>query len=104
MFAAISLEWDKQPHYLEASLMMKGYSAEEARAAAQRARRPVAGTRPPLAATAYVTTRDKVNHTTHTLTHIHTDIPAYCFSVPLVFQLVDSTLNLFNSSLDTHIF
>ncbi|XP_022829180.1 FERM, RhoGEF and pleckstrin domain-containing protein 1-like isoform X4 [Spodoptera litura] len=56
---AISLEWDKQPHYLEASLMMKGYSAEEARAAAQRARRPAAGTRPPLAATAYVTTRDK---------------------------------------------
>ncbi|XP_022829172.1 FERM, RhoGEF and pleckstrin domain-containing protein 1-like isoform X3 [Spodoptera litura] len=58
---AISLEWDKQPHYLEASLMMKGYSAEEARAAAQRARRPAAGTRPPLAATAYVTTRDKLS-------------------------------------------
>ncbi|XP_063890991.1 FERM, ARHGEF and pleckstrin domain-containing protein 1 isoform X1 [Helicoverpa armigera] len=58
---AISLEWDKQPHYLEASLMMKGYSAEEARAAAARARRPVAATRPPLAATAYATTRDKLS-------------------------------------------
>ncbi|XP_075980728.1 FERM, ARHGEF and pleckstrin domain-containing protein 1-like isoform X2 [Anticarsia gemmatalis] len=58
---AISLEWDKQPHYLEASLMMKGYSAEEARAAAGRARRPApAATRPPLAATAYATTRDKL--------------------------------------------
>ncbi|XP_028163989.1 FERM, ARHGEF and pleckstrin domain-containing protein 2-like isoform X2 [Ostrinia furnacalis] len=59
---AISLEWDKQPHYLEASLMMKGYSAEEARAAAERAaqRRTSEGaTRPPLAATAYATTRDK---------------------------------------------
>ncbi|KAJ0181432.1 hypothetical protein K1T71_003517 [Dendrolimus kikuchii] len=69
---AISLEWDKQPHYLEASLMMKGYSAEEARAAAQRARAaprlttsasmsgPIHGGRPPLAATAYANTRDKV--------------------------------------------
>ncbi|KAJ8733732.1 hypothetical protein PYW07_014283 [Mythimna separata] len=56
---AISLEWDKQPHYLEASLMMKGYSAEEARAAAARARSPAAATRPPLVATAYATTRDK---------------------------------------------
>ncbi|XP_059049094.1 FERM, ARHGEF and pleckstrin domain-containing protein 1-like [Achroia grisella] len=61
---AISLEWDKQPHYLEASLMMKGYSAEEARAAAasRTTRRPQeAATRPPLAATAYVTTRDKLS-------------------------------------------
>ncbi|CAD0195222.1 unnamed protein product [Chrysodeixis includens] len=57
---AISLEWDKQPHYLEASLMMKGYTAEEARAAAARARRPAAATRPPLAATAYASTRDKL--------------------------------------------
>ncbi|XP_052753774.1 FERM, ARHGEF and pleckstrin domain-containing protein 1-like isoform X2 [Galleria mellonella] len=59
---AISLEWDKQPHYLEASLMMKGYSAEEARAAAasRASTRPSeAATRPPLAATAYATTRDK---------------------------------------------
>ncbi|XP_038209437.1 FERM, ARHGEF and pleckstrin domain-containing protein 1 isoform X2 [Zerene cesonia] len=32
---AISLEWDKQPHYLEASLMMRGYPAEAARAAAR---------------------------------------------------------------------
>ncbi|XP_041974284.1 FERM, ARHGEF and pleckstrin domain-containing protein 2 isoform X2 [Aricia agestis] len=52
---AISLEWDKQPHYLEASLMMKGYTAEEARAAAARP-----ATRPPLAATAYASTRDKL--------------------------------------------
>lgn len=58
--AAISLEWDKQPHYLEASLMMKGYSAEEARAAAARAQRPQAAPRPPLVATAYASTRDKV--------------------------------------------
>ncbi|RVE52060.1 hypothetical protein evm_003338 [Chilo suppressalis] len=61
---AISLEWDKQPHYLEASLMMKGYSAEEARAAALRSqtrRTSEGGTRPPLAATAYVTTRDKLS-------------------------------------------
>lgn len=61
--AAISLEWDKQPHYLEASLMMKGYTAEEAREAAARARRPAAATRPPLAATAYASTRDKVRST-----------------------------------------
>ncbi|XP_023954919.2 FERM, ARHGEF and pleckstrin domain-containing protein 1 [Bicyclus anynana] len=52
---AISLEWDKQPHYLEASLMMKGYSAEEARAAARRA-----SARPPPPATAYASTRDKL--------------------------------------------
>ncbi|CAG9782711.1 unnamed protein product [Diatraea saccharalis] len=61
---AISLEWDKQPHYLEASLMMKGYSAEEARAAALRSqmRRTSEGaTRPPLVATAYATTRDKLS-------------------------------------------
>ncbi|KAG6458401.1 hypothetical protein O3G_MSEX010830 [Manduca sexta] len=57
---AISLEWDKQPHYLEASLMMKGYSAEEARAAAERARTRSGAARPPLQATAFVTTRDKV--------------------------------------------
>ncbi|XP_060810086.1 FERM, ARHGEF and pleckstrin domain-containing protein 1-like isoform X2 [Amyelois transitella] len=58
---AISLEWDKQPHYLEASLMMKGYTAEEARSAALRqARRAAEGApRPPLAATAFATTRDK---------------------------------------------
>ncbi|XP_045542484.1 uncharacterized protein LOC123723534 [Papilio machaon] len=69
---AISLEWDKQPHYLEASLMMKGYSAEEARAAAQRARSPTRSpprtpprrrSPPPLAATAFATTRDKVSTT-----------------------------------------
>lgn len=62
-FVAISLEWDKQPHYLEASLMMKGYRPEEARAAAQagRIRRTSeVATRPPLAATAYASTRDKV--------------------------------------------
>ncbi|KAM3960121.1 chondrocyte-derived ezrin-like domain containing protein [Aphomia sociella] len=61
---AISLEWDKQPHYLEASLMMKGYSAEEARvAAASRASRRTSegATRPPLVATAYATTRDKLS-------------------------------------------
>lgn len=41
--------------------MMKGYSAEEAREAARRSRRPgEAASRPPLAATAYATTRDKV--------------------------------------------
>lgn len=61
---AISLEWDQQPHYLEASLMMKGYSAAEAQVAAERARslppRRVEP-RPPLAATAYATTRDKVH-------------------------------------------
>ncbi|XP_012552806.2 FERM, ARHGEF and pleckstrin domain-containing protein 1 isoform X2 [Bombyx mori] len=57
---AISLEWDKQPHYLEASLMMKGYSAEEARAAAERARCRPPAVRPPLQATAYVNTRDKL--------------------------------------------
>ncbi|XP_049887722.1 FERM, ARHGEF and pleckstrin domain-containing protein 1-like isoform X2 [Pectinophora gossypiella] len=59
---AISLEWDKQPHYLEASLMMKGYSLSAARAAAAaRTRRSSeAATRPPLAATAYATTRDKL--------------------------------------------
>lgn len=28
---AISLEWDKQPQYLEASLMMKGYTGDAAR-------------------------------------------------------------------------
>lgn len=43
--------------------MMKGYTAEEARAAAARARRPAAATRPPLAATAYASTRDKVRTT-----------------------------------------
>ncbi|XP_026323979.1 FERM, ARHGEF and pleckstrin domain-containing protein 2-like isoform X2 [Hyposmocoma kahamanoa] len=62
---AISLEWDKQPHYLEASLMMKGYRPEEARAAAQagRTRRTSeVATRPPLAATAYASTRDKAAH------------------------------------------
>ncbi|XP_046976462.1 FERM, ARHGEF and pleckstrin domain-containing protein 1-like isoform X1 [Vanessa cardui] len=53
---AISLEWDKQPHYLEASLMMKGYSAEEARAAARRAT-----ARPPPPATAFASTRDKLS-------------------------------------------
>ncbi|CAK1600266.1 unnamed protein product, partial [Parnassius mnemosyne] len=60
---AISLEWDKQPHYLEASLMMKGYSAEEAREAARRTRSPPPARRrspPPLAATAFATTRDKL--------------------------------------------
>ncbi|XP_048004446.1 FERM, ARHGEF and pleckstrin domain-containing protein 1 isoform X2 [Leguminivora glycinivorella] len=57
---AISLEWDKQPHYLEASLMMKGYTAEEAAQAARRTRRPSEGApRPPLTATAYAATRDK---------------------------------------------
>ncbi|XP_053601583.1 FERM, ARHGEF and pleckstrin domain-containing protein 1-like isoform X2 [Plodia interpunctella] len=58
---AISLEWDKQPHYLEASLMMKGYTAEEAREAAQRSARRAGGgaPRPPPPATAFVTTRDK---------------------------------------------
>lgn len=64
--AAISLEWDKQPHYLEASLMMKGYSAEEAAAAARRAT-----ARPPPPATAFVSTRDKVRTyivATHDLT------------------------------------
>lgn len=62
MCTAISLEWDKQPHYLEASLMMKGYSAEEARAAAQRVQAypAPAAARPPLLATAYANTRDKV--------------------------------------------
>lgn len=30
---AISLEWDKQPQYQEASLMMKGYTGEAAREA-----------------------------------------------------------------------
>lgn len=40
--------------------MMKGYSAEEARAAAQRAQRPAAAPRPQLVATAFATTRDKV--------------------------------------------
>lgn len=43
--------------------MMKGYSAEEARAAAVREKRPPAATRPPLAATAYAATRDKVRYT-----------------------------------------
>ncbi|XP_073948398.1 FERM, ARHGEF and pleckstrin domain-containing protein 1-like isoform X3 [Choristoneura fumiferana] len=58
---AISLEWDKQPHYLEASLMMKGYTAEEAAQAARRTRRPSEGAaRPLLTATAYAATRDKV--------------------------------------------
>lgn len=71
---AISLEWDKQPHYLEASLMMKGYSAEEARAAAGRARPPVAAIRPPLAATAYATTRDKAPElVTHAEVNHHPD-------------------------------
>ncbi|XP_063633877.1 FERM, ARHGEF and pleckstrin domain-containing protein 1 isoform X4 [Cydia splendana] len=59
---AISLEWDKQPHYLEASLMMKGYTAEEAAQAARRTRRPSEGApRPPLTATAYAATRDKLS-------------------------------------------
>lgn len=61
--AAISLEWDKLPHYLEASLMMKGYTAAEAREASLRSMRdPLTrdASRPPLAATAYATTRDKV--------------------------------------------
>ncbi|XP_061382707.1 FERM, ARHGEF and pleckstrin domain-containing protein 1 isoform X3 [Danaus plexippus] len=52
---AISLEWDKQPHYLEASLMMKGYSAEEARVAARRA-----SVRPHPPVTAFTSTRDKL--------------------------------------------
>lgn len=62
-FVAISLEWDKQPHYLEASLMMKGYRPDEARAAAlagRTRRTSEVVTRPPLAATAYASTRDKV--------------------------------------------
>ncbi|XP_045515139.1 FERM, ARHGEF and pleckstrin domain-containing protein 2 isoform X1 [Pieris brassicae] len=82
---AISLEWDKQPHYLEASLVMRGYSAEAAREAARpqsctdtdtatdtatdmdtptatrtprTPRTPLA--RPPPPATAFASTRDKL--------------------------------------------
>ncbi|XP_050684590.1 FERM, ARHGEF and pleckstrin domain-containing protein 1 isoform X2 [Leptidea sinapis] len=65
---AISLEWDQQPHYLEASLMMQGYSPAAARAAARppspaRTRTP-SPARTPLArrphpATVYASTRDK---------------------------------------------
>lgn len=74
MCAAISLEWEQQPHYLEASLMMKGYSAAEARVAAERARSlPPAAARPPLLATAYATTRDKVRDTLSiSLSHANT--------------------------------